>query len=119
MTWSDYEPSGVMDVWISVNGGDCIEHTSQEGDDWMFPLPSGVTGHITVEAWAEDNARNQTYRAVILYLEDGTVKGIRWLSTGGECVMLRIERPTVEASERPTCAMMPHECRRGQYAEVL
>lgn len=111
--------TGVSDVWVSINGGDYVTYTAQEGDVWTFPVNRSLGGHVTIEAWAEDAAGNQTYKAVIIELSEGTIKAVRWLATGGECVMLRIQRPVTEPMERPMCAWLPHECGRNGYATVL
>lgn len=126
----------VREVWASIDG-EGVAAIAREGDRWLFPLPLGIEGHIAVEVWAEDYAGNQSYRAAVLYIEAGSVKEIRWLDSGCDCTMLRLDRPACDmagrplcgmtlpprpamtASDRPLCTMLEHEIRRTDDAEML
>lgn len=117
----------VADVWGRVQGRDALP-LSRDGDDWFFPMPSGASGTLVAEFWAEDEAGNVGYRAALITLDKGAIKCWRWLDDGCTCIMmavrpiaemterrvyasLTIGRPVVGSdSSRPSCILRPHIC---------
>ncbi len=118
----------IKDVWGRVQGQDALP-LAHSGEDWYFPTPSGMSGQLLAEFWAEDEAGNVGYRAAIITLDKGAIKCWRWLDSGADCIMRGRIRPTLTPSEskpvssmdavtaamsdrtvRAACAMRPHVC---------
>lgn len=77
----------VVKVWGLIAGGS-EEPLAQQGDEWYFPIPPGLTRrYVICEFWAEDEAGNIGYRSAILELQDGGVKCIRWIPSSIGCRM--------------------------------
>jgi len=107
----------VVRMWGRVDGKDSLPF-HRNGDDFYFDVPDGYIGDLLCEFWAQDEAGNIGYRAAILTISLGGRKCIRWLDTGGECIMHPIRRPESEfAGIRPVCIMHPKVC--SEMAEVL
>lgn len=90
-------------MWGRVDGKDSLPF-HRNGDDFYFDIPDGFIGDLLCEFWAEDEAGNIGYRSAILSISLGGKRCIRWLDTGGECIMHPIRRPGAEfIGERPIC----------------
>lgn len=99
-------------MWGRVDGKDSLPFL-RNGDDFYFDVPDGFIGDLFCEFWVRDEAGNIGYRAAILTISLGGRKCIRWLYTGGECIMHAIRRPVSESvGTRPSCMM--HERARSE-----
>lgn len=107
----------VVNMWGRVNGKDSLPFHRSE-DDFFFTVPDGFIGDLYCEFWAQDDVGNIGYRAAILTISLGGRKCIRWLDTGGECIMHPIRRPEYTITEdRPLCIMHPKAC--SEMVEIL
>lgn len=95
----------VEEMWGRVQGNDVLP-LSRDGDEWFFPTPSGMSGTLVCEFWAEDDAGNIGYRAALITLDKGAIKCWRWLDMGCECILRAWRHPVAEMEDgRPTAEM--------------